>query len=133
VDSHRSPLVVISPYSRAGAVHRFTNTTDVLRTIEEILGLDALSQFDHYGRPLRDVWSDTPDLRAWTALVPSVRLDEKNPAGTRGARQSSELDFHIEDVADEATFNRILWATVKPGVPYPGTRRGLGSGEAVRR
>jgi hypothetical protein len=133
VDSHRSPLVVISPYSRAGALHRFTNTTDVLRTIEEILGLDALSQFDHYGRPLRDVWSDTPDLRAWTALVPSVRLDEKNPAGTRGARQSSELDFHIEDVADEATFNRILWATVKPGVPYPGTRRGLGSGEAVRR
>jgi hypothetical protein len=132
VDSHRSPLFVISPYSRAGAVHRFTNTTDVLRTMEEILGLDALSQFDHYGRPLRDIWSDTPDLRPWTALVPGVRLDERNPAGTRGARQSSELDFRIEDVADETAFNRILWETVKPGKAYPGARRGA-TLEAVRR
>ena len=39
-------------------VHRFANTTDVLRTIEEILGLESLSQFDYYGRPLRDIWSD---------------------------------------------------------------------------
>jgi DNA-binding beta-propeller fold protein YncE len=132
VDSHRSPLFVISPYSRAGVVHRFTNTTDVLRTIEEILGLDALSQFDHYGRPLRDIWSETPDLRAWTALTPAVSLEEKNPANTRGARQSSQLDLRIEDVADEALFNRILWEAVKPGVPYPGTRRGA-TLEAVRR
>ncbi|MEN3336959.1 MAG: hypothetical protein V7647_635, partial [Acidobacteriota bacterium] len=132
VDSHRSPLFVISPYTRAGAVHRFTNTTDVLRTMEEILGLDALSQFDHYGRPLRDIWSDAPDLRPWTALVPDVSLAEKNPADTRGARQSSQLDLRIEDVADEALFNRILWEAVKPGMPYPGTRRGA-TLEAVRR
>jgi YVTN family beta-propeller protein len=132
VDSHRSPLFVISAYTRAGAVHRFTNTTDVLRTMEEILGLDALSQFDHYGRPLRDIWSDTPDLRPWAALVPEVSLAEKNPADTRGARQSSHLDLRIEDVADEALFNRILWDAVKPGVPYPGTRRGA-TLEAVRR
>jgi hypothetical protein len=132
VDSHRSPLFVISPYSRAGVVHRFANTTDVLRTIEEILGLDALSQFDHYGRPLREIWSDTPDLRPWTALMPGVSLEEKNPANTRGARQSSQLDLRIEDVADEGLFNRILWETVKPGVPYPGSRRGA-TLEAVRR
>jgi hypothetical protein len=124
VDSHRSPLLVISPYSRAGAVHRFTNTTDVLRTMEEILGLDALSQFDHYGRPLRDIWSDTADLRPWTALTPAVNLAEKNPAGTREARESSRLDLRIEDAADEELFNGILWRTVKPGVPYPGSRRG---------
>jgi hypothetical protein len=100
--------------------------------MEEILGLDALSQFDHYGRPLRDIWSDTADLRPWTALVPSVNLGERNPAGTRGARESSMLDFRIEDVADEAMFNRILWAAVKPGVPYPGVRRGAVL-EAMRR
>jgi YVTN family beta-propeller protein len=124
VDSHRSPLFVISPYTRAGVVHRFANTTDVLRTIEEILGLDALSQFDYFGRPLRDIWSDTPDLRPWSALTPAVNLTEKNPANTPEARQSSMLDLRIEDVADEDLFNRILWRAVKPGVPYPGTRRG---------
>jgi sugar lactone lactonase YvrE len=131
VDSHRSPMLVISPYTRAGAVHRFTNTTDVIRTMEEILGLDALSQFDHYGRPLRDIWSDTPDMRPWNALTPAVSLAEKNPAGTRGARESARLDLRIEDAADEGLFNRILWRSMKGSVPYPGSRRGAAL-EAVR-
>ena len=132
VDSHRSPMLVISPYTRAGVVHRFANTTDVLRTIEEILGLDALSQFDYYGRPLRDIWRDTPDLRPWTTLTPGVTLTDKNPAGTPGARQSSRLDLRIEDVADEELFNHVIWEAVRPGVPYPGVRRGA-TLEAVGR
>lgn len=124
VDSHRSPLLVISPYASAGVVHRFANTTDVLRTIEEILGLESLSHFDHHGRALRDIWRDTPDLRPWTALAPAVSLLETNPAGTPEARESARLDLRIEDVADEDRFNRVLWRSVKGAVPYPGSRRG---------
>jgi hypothetical protein len=104
-------------------VHRFVNTTDVLRTMEEILGLDALSQFDYFGRPLRDIWSDTPDLTPWTTSTPAVSLTEKNPAGTREASESAALDLRLEDMADEARLNGILWRTARPGVPYPGTRR----------
>ena len=74
---------MISPYTRGRVFHRFANTTDVLATIEDILGLGRLSPFDHYGRPLREIWETTPDLTPYTALVPSVPLDEKNP--TRGA------------------------------------------------
>jgi YVTN family beta-propeller protein len=132
VDSHRSPLLVISPYVRAGVVHRFANTTDVIRTIEEILGLESLSHFDYFGRPLREIWSDTPDLRPWSALTPAVSLTERNPAGTRGARESERLDLRIEDVADEELFNRVLWRAVKGDAPYPGARRGAAL-EAVRR
>jgi len=124
VDSHRSVLLTISAYSRRGTVHRFTNTTDVLATMEHVLGLDALSQFDHYGRPLREVWTKEPDLRPYTALVPSVPLDAKNPGGGRGARESARLDFEFEDVADERAFNGILWRAIKgDSVPYPGTNR----------
>jgi len=132
VDSHRSPMLIISPWVRAGVVHRFANTTDVIRTMEEILGLDALSQFDWFGRPLRDIWSATPDLKPWTVLTPRVDLEARNPAGTNGARESSTLDLRIEDVAAEDPFNRIIWEAVKPGVPYPGVRRGA-TLEAVRR
>jgi hypothetical protein len=78
VDSHRSPLLVISPWVRAGLVHRFANTTDVLRTIEELLGLDALSQFEHYGRPLRDIWSDTPDARVSHQLGPRTAFVDRD-------------------------------------------------------
>jgi DNA-binding beta-propeller fold protein YncE len=124
VDSHRSPLLVVSAYNRPGVVHRFANTTDVLRTIEEILGLSSLSHFDYYGRPLRDIWASTADLRPYRALTPSVSLDEKNPPNTPEARGSEDLDLRIEDVAEEDLFNRILWATIKGrDVPYPGPRR----------
>jgi hypothetical protein len=105
-------------------IHRFTNTTDVLRTIEEILGLESMSQYDYFGRPLRDIWADTPDLRPYTALVPAASLDEVNPRGTREARESEMLDLSIEDVAEEALFNEILWRTIKGrDVPYPGVTR----------
>jgi YVTN family beta-propeller protein len=124
VDAHRSPLFVISAYSHAGVVHRFANTTDVLRTIEEILDLPSMSQFDHFGRPLRDIWSSTPDTRPYSPFVPSLSLDELNPRGTRGARESARLDLRVEDVADEDLFNRILWRAIKGEVTsYPRPRR----------
>ena len=100
------------------------NTTDVLRTIEEILGLSSLSHFDYYGRPLREIWASTADLRPYRALTPSVSLDERNPANTPEARESDQLELEREDAADEDRFNRVLWATIKGRtVPFPGTRR----------
>jgi YVTN family beta-propeller protein len=124
VDSHRSPLLVISPYTHGGVLHRFTSTTDVLRTMEEILHLDALSQFDHYGHPLRDVWRDTPDTAPFTALTPSIPLDERNPGRGRAARGSRRLDLGEADAADMDLLNRVLWMVVKgEGVAYPGTHR----------
>jgi hypothetical protein len=124
VDSHRSVLLVISPYSRPGVVHRFVNTTDVLATIEEILGLAPLSQFDHYGRPLRNVWSATPDLRPFEALTPAQSIAERNPPRGVGARESRRLDLAAADRIDDAAFNRLLWRVVKgDGTPYPSPRR----------
>jgi len=124
VDSHRSPLLVISPYAAGGVVHRFANTTDVLRTIEELLGMSSLSQFDEFGQPLREIWRQEPDLRPYTALVPAVNLDEVNKPNTRNARDSERLDLRFEDIANEELFNHILWRTIKgDSVPYPGVRR----------
>jgi sugar lactone lactonase YvrE len=119
VDSHRSVLLVISPYNRAGAVHRFVNTTDVTETIEEILGLPALSHYDHFGRPLEDVFTAQPDLRPYAALRPDAPIGERNPAKAPGAAASARLDLSDADRADEAAFNRVLWAALRPGVPYP--------------
>jgi len=124
VDSHRTPFLVISPYNRAGVYHRFTNTTDAIATMEEILGLASLSQFDYDGRPLRDIWTDKPDLRPHVALIPSTPLDELNPATGRGAEESATLELQFEDIADEDLFNQVLWRAIKgERVPYPGPTR----------
>ena len=122
VDSHRSVMYAISAYSRAGVVHRFTNTTDILATIFEILHLGSLSQFDFYGRPLRGIFADSADLAPYTALVPTASLDERNPSAHSGSRAAPvrALDLSAADRADEAEFNRQLWRAIKgPGVPYP--------------
>jgi YVTN family beta-propeller protein len=123
VDSHRSPLLVISPYNRGRVIHRFANTTDVLATIEDILGLGRMSQFDHYGRPLRDIWETTPDLGPYAALTPAVSLKEVNPKRGAMAEASKKLTLKAEDTSDDDVFNRILWTTIKGDKPYPGTRR----------
>jgi YVTN family beta-propeller protein len=127
VDSHRSPFLLISPWARGGVHRRFTNTTDVLATIEELLGLGAMSQFDYFGRPLRDVWRTAPDLRPFAALQPSVSLRERNTAQNThpaDARASARLALEIEDQAEEDLFNRVLWRTIRGStVPYPGIRR----------
>lgn len=124
VDAHRAPLLIISAWNRAGVYHRFWNTTDVIATIERVLKLGSLSQFDHFGRPIVEVFGSSPDLRPYTALKPAVDFNQRNPRGTRDARESAHLDLHIEDAADEDVFNRILWRMLKgEAVPYPGVRR----------
>ncbi len=123
VDSHRSVLLVISPYNGGRVFHRFANTTDVLATIEDILGLGRLSQFDHYGRPLREIWEKNPDLRPYSALTPAVSLTELNPKTGALAEASKHLALDAEDEANEDLFNRILWQAIKGDKPYPGTKR----------
>ncbi len=124
VDSHRSPMIVISPWTRGGVMHRFTNTTDVIATIEELLHLGTLSQFDHYGRPLRDIWASTPNVAPYVALIPSVPLNERNPKTGALAEESKKLALSKEDIAEEDLFNRILWRTIKgESRPWPGVRK----------
>ncbi|MBI1796354.1 MAG: bifunctional YncE family protein/alkaline phosphatase family protein [Candidatus Eisenbacteria bacterium] len=120
VDSHRSPMLMISPYNRPGVRHRFANTTDVIATIDHLLHLGALSQFDRFGRPLLEVFASTPDTAAYTARVPSVPMHEVNRDSSDVALLSRRLDLSRQDRADPALFNRILWRSIKgPDRPYP--------------
>ena len=123
VDSHRSPLLVISAYNRGKVFHRFANTTDVVATIEDILGLGRMSQFDHFGRPLREIWEATPDLTPYTALRSSVPLDQKNPQRGTLAEASKKLALEKVDQADEGLFNRVLWRAIKGDKSFPGPTR----------
>jgi hypothetical protein len=90
----------------------------------EILHLGSLSQFDYYGRPLRDIFSARPNLSPYSALRPSVSLTDRNPWSGPGVSGSAQLDLAAEDRADEDLFNKVLWHALKGNhVPYPGPRR----------
>jgi hypothetical protein len=119
VDSHRSPFLAISAYSRPGTIHRFANTTDVVAAIEDILGLGRLSKFDYFSRSLSDVFAATPDLTPYQAATTTANMEELNPAKTAAAILSQDLDFSRPDRVNDELFNRILWLMIKGDQPAP--------------
>jgi DNA-binding beta-propeller fold protein YncE len=123
VDSHRSLLFVISPYTRRGFVDsNFYNTTAMLRTIELILGIAPLTQYDSTAPPILAAFQSRPDIRPYSHAPATISLTELSPANSKTAALSNSLDFSAPDRADEATLNAILWSAIKGGSPPPPTR-----------
>ena len=80
VDAHRTVAEVISPYTRTGRVDStFYSTASMLRTMELIVGLRPLTQFDAYATPMLAVFSAEPDLTPYTATKPTQDPHEVNP------------------------------------------------------
>ncbi len=124
VDSHRSPAFVISAYSKRHAVDSsMYNTTSVLRTIELVLGLNPMTQFDAAARPMNAAFQATPDASSYTAEKPRVALDERNPAVSPTASRSLALDFSEEDRIDDNELNAILWLAIRGGQEAPAPTR----------
>ena len=97
----------------------YTNAS-MVRTIELILGLPPLTQYDAGATPMFRCFQRRPMLTAYNPVPPKVDLMAVNPSNAPGARQSSLMDFDEYDRAPEDALNRILWRAVKgPGVPYP--------------
>jgi DNA-binding beta-propeller fold protein YncE len=129
VSGYRTTCYVAGPYSKRGVtVSTQYNTTSLLRTIGQILGLKPMNQFDASATPMFDCFTDTPDLRPFTALPARVPLDQLNPdpreirdpAAKAAAAASAAMNFAEIDRAPEDALNRILWTMRKgPGVPYP--------------
>ncbi len=121
VDSHRSVALVISPYSRLRRVDStFYTTCSVLRTIELLLGLAPLTQYDAAAYPMFRSFGRTPDLTAYHVLPPRVDLNAKNPPDAYGARPSLAMNFDEVDQAPEQELNEILWKSIRgAGSPMP--------------
>lgn len=108
VDEQRSILFIASPYAHGGLLHEQYTTASVLRTIELILGLPAMTPYDAGARPLAEAFTGVPDLRPFDALPAKVDLDAKNARTAYRAADSAKLDFSRADAADETILNDIL-------------------------
>jgi YVTN family beta-propeller protein len=148
VDSHRSFAYVISPYSKRGVtISTNYNTVNVLRTMEDLLGIDHLNQSDANAAPMADVFAKTPDFTPYNAIIPgSLCAAPVDPnlvpacksAGVKISPKRRELheaawwaekfagyDFHDADRIDAETFSRVLWEGTMGDLPYPTERSGL--------
>ena len=123
VDAHRTTSWVLSPYTHTGAVDStFYSTASMLRTVELIVGLRPLTQFDAYATPMLNAFSAQPDPAPYTAVPPSQHLGELNPAHSALGTPDNDEDLSVEDRIDMGRFNRAIWASVKGTVPMPAPR-----------
>jgi hypothetical protein len=120
VDAHRTIGYVISPYARRGFVDSTLYTTaSMIRTMELILGLPPLTQYDAGATPMFNCFQREPVLASYMVLTPKVDLMEKNTARSPFSKKSAQMNFKEYDRAPEDELNRILWYVAKGDTPYP--------------
>lgn len=141
VDGHRTTAFAISPYIRRGSVdHTFYNQPSIVKTIELMLGLPALSLFDLVATDMRASFinpGEQPNYTPFTAVSPRQRLDQVNTrlsdirgsdavARRRAARASMHMRFDGPDEAPSEALNRILWHDARGWrAPYPAVKQSL--------
>jgi YVTN family beta-propeller protein len=143
VDAHRSPGFVISAYTKRHAVvHKFYNTISMLRTIEDLLGMNHLGMNDANAEPMADVFTTKPDFTPYNPVLPGLLCQSpvspdlipeckvagvlRAPAvpllhdGSWWVSATRQFDFKRPDGLDSAAFNRVLWRGIKGETkPYP--------------
>ncbi len=114
VDAHRTIAYAISPYIKRRSVDStMYSTSSMLRTMELILGLKPMSQFDAAAIPMFKSFTSKPDFTPYTLRPAQVDLSARNGPRAPGARRSAMMDFTKEDAADDLALNEVIWQFVK--------------------
>jgi DNA-binding beta-propeller fold protein YncE len=139
VDSHRSPAFVVGAYVKQGVVvsTRY-NTLDLVRTMEEVLGIPPMTLNDALATPMTDIFNTTPSAWSFTATPaailyctnlplppPAQPCTDPTPNAAYWARVTEGLDFTDADRLDGALYNRILWKGLMGDKPYPAAPTGI--------
>ncbi|HYZ87245.1 MAG TPA: alkaline phosphatase family protein [Bryobacteraceae bacterium] len=114
VDARRTIALVVSPYTKRKVVDSTLYTTSsMLRTMELLLGLPPMTQYDAAATPMYAAFETKADLTPYKALAPQVDVNAKNTALAWGAKESMEMDLDEYDEAPMFALNEIIWKSVK--------------------
>ena len=121
VDAHRTVALAISPYIRKGTVDStLYSTSSMLRSMELILGIEPMTQFDAAANPMYASFGKTADLKPYKHVPANVDLNATNTALAWGAAASETLNLAKEDAADDLLLGEIVWRSVRgPNSPMP--------------
>jgi hypothetical protein len=127
VDAHRTISQVISPYTQHGMVDStFYSTASMLRTIENIVGVAPLTQFDTFATPMVAAFGRKAEMDRFSALFPKEAGNHTNGVNAPMASVSQAQRLNQEDQINERTFNEAIWKSVKGAdSPMPAPRHSL--------
>ncbi|MGY3053045.1 YVTN family beta-propeller protein [Pedobacter sp. UYEF25] len=113
VDAHRSPILVISPYAKRKEVnHTMYSTSGALRTMELILGLPPMSQYDAAAKPLFECFTSNPDFTPYKHLKSGNDLEARNIAVNGSSKKSALFNLKKEDSIPDLELNSVIWKSV---------------------
>lgn len=114
VDAHRTVALVVSPWTKRHAVDSsLYSTSSMLRTMELILGLEPMSQFDAAALPMYASFRTSADLTPYVHRPASIGFNRLNTKTAWGSRLSETLDFSKPDAADDIVLSEIVWRAVR--------------------
>lgn len=153
VDGHRQPIYVISPYTAAPqargqgkVIHTTYTAENINRTIENILGMQPLTQFDLVASPMFDAFQNTPDLTPYEHVEPTIPLDQgpglpgselsytpMQKAWLRASEEVMKGKYNKPDAVDPNFLNHVIWYSATNWTrPYPGENKVLLPGPFVK-
>lgn len=114
VDARRTIGLVVSPYTKRKFVDSTLYTTSaMLRTIELLLGLPPMTQYDAAALPMYNSFGTLSDLTPYEAIAPKIDVNERNTQLAWGAKESMEMNLDEVDQAPMLALNEIIWKSVR--------------------
>jgi YVTN family beta-propeller protein len=124
VDAHRSTAFVAGPFVKRKFVdHSMYSTTGMLRTIELILGIPPMSQYDAAATPMYRCFTANADNTVYKSLPAEVDMEEMNLANNELSKQSEYFDLSKADKVPDKELNEVIWKSIKGGVAFPAPKR----------
>ncbi len=125
VDAHRTTAYVAGPFVKRKFVdHTMYSTSSMLRTMELILGLQPMSQYDAAAEPMWRCFTAIADPTQFISLPSNINLNDKNLVLNKWQQKSETFDFTNEDRAPDLEFSELLWYAIKGDhIPFPGPKR----------
>jgi len=114
IDAHRSPAYVAGPFVKQNTViHSMYTTSGMLRTMELILGLPPMSQYDAAALPFYACFTSKPNFAPFKLLPARVSLDSRNVAVNKSSKRSELFNLAKEDEVPDRDMNEVIWKSVK--------------------
>ena len=114
VDARRTVGLVISPYVKRGIVDStLYSTSSMVRSMELLLGLPPMSQYDAAAMPMYASFGTEPKVTPFNVIKPLIDVNAKNSKDAYGSEESAKMDFRDNDRAPMHALNEIIWKSVK--------------------
>jgi YVTN family beta-propeller protein len=125
VDAHRSTAYVAGGFVKRNFVdHTMYSTSSMLRTIELILGIPPMTQYDAAAMPMWRCFANAALPSNFKTIDATINLEDKNIVENNWQRRSEEFNFVDVDAVPDLEMNEIIWVAVKgESIPFPGPKR----------